>query len=65
MEDLASKGMYEYDIYHLDDIEERQNVDMRLLLSSLKIKCVELVVLVLYYRHAIIADIIGMLSSQT
>ena len=57
MEDLASNGMYEYDIY-LDGIEEQQNVDIRLLPSSLKTMCVELVVLVLYYRHAIILDIV-------
>jgi len=49
--------MYEYDL-HLDGIEEQQNVDIRLLPSSLKIMCVELVVLVLYYRHAIITDIV-------
>jgi hypothetical protein len=42
----------------LDGVEERQNVDIRLLPSSLKTMCVELVVLVLYYRHAIIVDIV-------
>ena len=42
----------------LDGIEEQQNVDIRLLPSSLKTMCVELVVLVLYYRHAIILDIV-------
>lgn len=39
-------------------LKERQNVDIRLLPSSLiKPKCVKLV-LVLYYRHAIIVDIV-------